>query len=85
MTRDELKAIIGGAVETLKLVASQPEFQKESQVVVAKSLKSIIDGEVDEILLTDAFNKATILLDMVYEGLDREVPQRDLFDLLGAN
>ena len=80
-----MKAIIGGAVETLKLVASQPEFQKESQVVVAKSLKSIIDGEVDEILLTDAFNKATILLDMVYEGLDREVPQRDLFDLLGAN
>jgi hypothetical protein len=80
MTRDELKAIIGGATETLKLVASQPEFRDVSHVVT--KMKSIIDGE-DEIVLFDAFNKAIILLDMVYEGLDREVPQRDLFDLLG--
>jgi hypothetical protein len=85
MTRDELKTIIGGVAETLKLVASQPEFRDVSQVVVAKSLKSIIDGEADEIVLFDAFNKAIILLDMVYEGLDREVPQRDLFDLLGVD
>lgn len=85
MTRDEVKTVVAGVSESLKLIANHPEFGNFSKVLVASNLQDILKGEVDKILLGDALEKAISLLDLIYEGLDREVPQRDLFDLLGRN
>lgn len=85
MTRDEVKTVVAGVSESLKLVSSHPEFGNFSKVLVASSLQDILKGEVDEILLGDALEKVISLLDLIYEGLDREVPKRNLFDLLGTD
>lgn len=85
MTRDELKTIIAGVSESLSLVSSHPEFGNFSKVLVASNLQDILKGDVDEILLEDALEKVIFILDLIYEGLDREVPKRNLFDLLGAD
>lgn len=64
MTRDELKTIIGGAVEALKLVADQPEFQSTRH----------LDTEGGETIGV-SFDIAIQLLDVVWDALDREVPE----------
>lgn len=50
MKRDELKTVVAGVSESLKLVASHPEFGNFSKVLVASNLQDILKGEVDEIL-----------------------------------
>jgi hypothetical protein len=64
MTRDELKAIIGGATEALKLVADQPEFQSTRH----------LDTEGGETIGV-SFDVAIQLLDVVWSALDQEVPE----------
>lgn len=64
-----MKAIIGGVTEALKLVGKQPEFQK------AQDVKTVNDDSTD-LSVGEAFEIAVSLLDQVYEGLDREVPQQ---------
>jgi|GEM_PF-5878309 len=68
MDRDGLKAIIGGMAEALRLVATQPEFQKAQATLIAPADNSA------EVSLTDALDMAVSLLDLVYEELDREIP-----------
>lgn len=85
MTRDEVKTVVAGVSETLKLVSNHPEFGNFADVLVATKLQDVVDGKADEILLGDALKKAIFILDLIYEGLDREVPKRNLFDLLGAD
>lgn len=85
MTRDELKAIIAGTAETLKLVSRQPEFQKVSQILITQTLRDIVEGAADEILLVDALDKVVGLLDLIYERLDQEVPQREPINLLDVD
>jgi hypothetical protein len=77
--------IVGGSVESLKLLKNQPEFQKLSQLVVVDNLEKIVGGEGDKLLLGDALGSAIFLLNLVYQGLDEQVPQRDLLDLLGVD
>jgi hypothetical protein len=64
MTRDDLKAIIGGAAETLKLVADQPEFQATRH----------LDTEGGETIGV-SFDVAIQLLDVVWDALDQELPE----------
>ena len=64
MAIDELKSIIGGIVETLKMVADQPEFQSARHLTIKR------DETVEE-----SFNVAIQLLDAVWEALDQEVPE----------
>lgn len=85
MNKDQIQLIIAGASESLNLVIEQAEFQKLSHVCVARKGRDVVFGEADEILAGDALRKAIYLLNLVYEGLNREVPNRELFDLLGVD
>ena len=62
MTRDELKAIIGGTVEALKLVADQAQFQSARNIECE-------NGETVGV----TFDIAIQLLDLVWDTLDLEV------------
>ena len=64
MTRDQMKTIIGGAAEALKLVADQPEFQSARH----------LDTEGGETIGV-SFDVAIQLLDVVWDALDQELPE----------
>lgn len=75
MNKDQIQLIIAGASESLRLVVDQQEFQSISQICVARKGRDVVFGKADEILAGDALKKAIILLDLLYEGLDREVSE----------